>query len=294
MANTVITERPSWLKKRLAAAGAEFEARKILSEEGVLTVCESALCPNRNECFANKQATFLLLGDICTRDCSFCSVKRGVPRAPDNTEPARIAEAARRLDIRYAVVTSVTRDDLEDGGARQFADVIGSLRSSSRAIKVEILTPDFKGDPEALRRVIEARPDVFGHNIETVGRLYPTVRSGAGYRRSLGLLRRAKDIRASQLTKSSIMVGLGEGENDILAAMRDLREAGCDILTIGQYLRPAQANIPVSRYVTPEEFEKYKESAVRLGFRYVASGPFVRSSYMAEKIYTTINRRQIL
>ena len=281
-----VMNRPPWLKKRLIVNAALAETRKILSDGSIHTVCESSICPNQNECFSKSQATFLLLGDICTRSCAFCSAKKGSAQGRvDEDEPQRISDAIVKMGIRYAVITSVTRDDLEDGGAEQFAKTIRLVRRDSPGIKIEVLTPDFRGNREAVKSIAEAAPDVFGHNIETVRRLYYGVRPGASYRRSLEFLRYVKDVNLAQLTKSSIMVGLGEEERELLAAIKDLRDAGCDVLTLGQYLRPRQDNLPVSKYVTPEEFERYREMALESGFRYVISGPFVRSSYLAEEAY---------
>ncbi len=286
--------RPPWLKKRLIQNSALADTRKILSEERIHTVCESSICPNQNECFANSQATFLLLGDICTRGCAFCSAKRGSAKGViDEDEPRRILDAVRRLGLRYVVITSVTRDDLEDGGADHFAKTICLIKKYSQSIKIEVLIPDFKGDRKAIERVTEAGPDVFGHNIETVERLYKRARAGADYNRSLELLRYVKEIKPLQLTKSSIMAGLGEEAGEVFSAMKDLREAYCDILTIGQYLRPRQDNMPVSKYVTPREFGRYKEMALKLGFKHVLSGPFVRSSYLAEEAYRFVTRKSL-
>lgn len=280
----IITARPPWLKKRLVLNSAYARTRIAVSEGGIHTVCASSLCPNQNECFSRAQATFLLLGDVCTRACAFCSVKKGRPfSCEDETE--KVFDAIAKLGIRYAVLTSVTRDDLEDGGARQFADVVRLVKSDPRNIRVEVLTPDFKGDKQAIKTVADSAPDVFGHNIETVESLYSHVRPGAVYSRSLELLRYVKELNPRQLAKSSIMVGLGEKDEDLFAAIRDLREAGCDILTIGQYLRPGPENIAVTKYVLPEDFDRYRVMALSLGFKYVASGPFVRSSYMAEDAY---------
>ena len=280
-----LIDRPPWLTKRIVVNGALNDTRKILSDEHINTVCASSICPNQNECFSKGQATFLLLGDACTRACGFCSAKRARAEEPDEDEPQRILDAIIKLGIRYAVITSVTRDDLEDGGAEQFVNTIRLIRRHSSRIKIEILTPDFIGNKEAIKKITGAVPDVFGHNIETVERLYESVRSGADYGRSLELLRYVKDVSPSQLTKSSIMVGLGEKEEEVLAVMKDLRKAGCDILTVGQYMRPRQDNLPVLKYVTPEEFDAYKKQALNLGFKSVVSGPFVRSSYLAEEIY---------
>ena len=290
MTNTIVA-RPPWLKKRLVMNNALTDTKRVLSECGVHTVCESGICPNQNECFSNGHATFLLLGDLCTRSCAFCSVKQGLPPAIDRDEPRRIADAVKALALSYVVLTSVTRDDLEDGGAGHFADAIRSIRQCSADVRIEVLTPDFMGDRRAIEIATDAEPEVFGHNIETVESLYAAARAGADYHRSLELLRYVKRIDASQLTKSSIMVGLGEREEEILVTLEDLREAGCDIVTIGQYLRPRRDNLPIARYVTPEEFGRYKISALRLGFKYVSSGPFVRSSYLAEEAYYSIKGR---
>ncbi|MDD5428586.1 MAG: lipoyl synthase [Candidatus Omnitrophica bacterium] len=286
-----LIERPSWLKKRLIYNGALADTRKILSEGGINTVCASSVCPNQNECFANSQATFLLLGEKCTRSCAFCncgnsSAGLNLPYdPPDPSEPERILSAVKKLGLRYVVLTSVTRDDLADGGAGQFAATIRVVKSYSDKIKVEVLTPDFKGDERSVGTVAEAGADVFAHNIETVESLYSRVRPGADYGRSLKLLKYVKKIKPSQLTKASIMVGLGEDEVSVLRTIKDIAGTGCDILTIGQYLSPGPDNAPVAKYVTPQEFERYKEAALRTGLKHVAAGPFVRSSYLAETAY---------
>ena len=288
MTANAIIERPPWLKKRLVMNNAPAGTSKILSEEAIHTVCSSAFCPNQNECLSHGQATFLLLGDVCTRACAFCAVKKGMPQAAGRGESFAVTETVKKLGLRYAVLTSVTRDDLEDGGASQFVNVIRAIRQYSKEVKVEVLTPDFKGNEKAVKTVIDASPDVFGHNIETVERLYFTVRAGADYHRSLNLLRYVKKLNPSGLTKSSIMAGLGESAEELLSAMKDLRQAGCDILTIGQYLRPRKDNLSVAKYVKPREFGRFKEAALGLGFKYCASGPFVRSSYLAEEAYNSI------
>lgn len=284
MANAQI-EKPAWLKKRLITDEAVSGTRAILAESGLETVCRSSLCPNQNECFSSGQATFLLLGDTCTRACGFCSVKKGLPSAKYDGESERIANTIRKMGLKYVVLTSVTRDDLDDGGAGEFVKAVGCIKRILPEIKVEVLTPDFKGRHESIRAVAESVPDVFGHNIETVKRLYSIARRGSKYRRSLKLLKYVKKVNRLQLTKSSIMVGLGESSRDVSATIKDLRGVGCDILTIGQYLRPLQDNLPVRRYVTPEEFDRYKEMALLAGFKFVLAGPFVRSSYRAEEAY---------
>jgi len=279
---------PDWLKKRLNLNGNVSEVKAVLARAGVNTVCEAALCPNLNECFSRMYATFLILGDACTRRCSFCSVKSALPGRIDTEEPEKIRRAAEDLKLRYVVITSVTRDDLRDGGASQFARVTAVLKDMGPDMRVEVLVPDFKGIKKDIKKVVATRPDIFGHNIETAKRLYGKVRSGASYEKSLGVLRLAKQLSPEMITKSGIMVGLGESDTEVLDTMKDLREAGCDMLTIGQYLRPSPENIPVARLVKPEEFAGYKDAGARLGFKHVAAGPFVRSSYHAEEAYRTI------
>jgi len=257
--------------------------RELLRELGLHTVCQSAHCPNACECFARGTATFLILGSVCSRSCGFCAVTRGVPALPDPDEPRRVAEAAARLGLSHVVVTSVTRDDLPDGGSGHFAATIAAIRAVCAAA-VEVLTPDFQGSEACIRRVLEARPDVFNHNVETVPRLYPRVRPQAIYARSLGVLRLAAEAGEGVVTKSGLMVGLGESHDEALAVMRDLRGSGCKALTVGQYLRPSPGHLPVERFVPPEEFDAYRSEAEALGFAAVAAGPFVRSSYYADAL----------
>ncbi len=257
----------------------------MLRKGGLHTVCEEALCPNQGECFSRGTATFLILGDRCTRDCRFCSVAHGPEGPPDPGEPLRVAEAVREMGLRYVVITSVTRDDLEDGGADLFARTIEEIRRGGAGTLVEVLIPDFQGDGRALARVLEARPDVLNHNLETVPRLYPSVRPGALYRRSLELLERAGKWHPAIRTKSGLMLGLGESREEIEGTLRNLRAAGCSLLTLGQYLQPSRKHLPVHRFVPPEEFESWRETALHLGFSEVASGPFVRSSYRAEAFF---------
>ncbi len=276
---------PPWAKKKynlgdLAAVKAE------LRELGLHTVCESARCPNIGECFKKPTATFMILGDVCTRRCRFCAVGKGAPSPVDENEPANIADAVGRLGLRHAVITSVTRDDLKDGGAGQFAAVIRTLRERYPDLMVEVLTPDFKGEETPLRTVIDARPHIFNHNLETVPRLFGKVRPQAVYERSLAVLRMAREMDGSVHTKSGLMAGLGETEDEVLSVMRDLRAAGCSLLTIGQYLRPTKENIEVVEYIRPEVFERYKEAGIAMGFASVASAPIVRSSYNAEEFST--------
>ncbi len=257
--------------------------KSILRKRNLHTVCESARCPNIGECFSKPTATFLILGDVCTRTCRFCSVdKKARPLRVDPEEPMNIAVTARELGLRHVVVTSVTRDDLPDGGAGQFALTIKAIRDNISPILIEVLTPDFRGDEGALSAVFEARPDIFNHNLETVPSLYSLVRPQADYRRSLGVLKASK--KAGLITKSGIMVGLGETPEEVRAVLKDLKEAGCDAVTIGQYLRPTRENLEVREYIEPGVFKEYEEFGKRLGLRHVYSGPFVRSSYNAEKL----------
>lgn len=276
--------KPPWLYKKIPCTDLTrvfANMRAIFEELGLYTVCEGARCPNQMDCFAEGTATFMILGEICTRNCRFCAVKKGKPKPPDPEEPWRVAEAVRRLGLAHAVITSVTRDDLPDGGAFQFAQTVRAIRSLNPRTTVEVLVPDFKGDERALQEVLEAEPDVLNHNVETVPRLYSTVRPQANYERSLHLLARAHKIKPSLITKSGLMVGLGESEEEVLKVLEDLRAAGCSIVTIGQYLRPSLHHLPVARYIPPDEFERFKQIAFEMGFQFVASAPFVRSSYRA-------------
>ena len=274
---------PSWAKKTLGPLGALHEMKSILRKRNLHTVCESARCPNIGECFSKPTATFLILGDVCTRKCRFCSVdKKAHPLAVDTDEPMNIAITAKELGLKHVVVTSVTRDDLPDGGAGQFALTIKAIRDNISRILIEVLTPDFRGDEGALAVVLEARPDIFNHNLETVPSLYSLVRPQADYVRSLEVLKRSK--AAGIITKSGIMVGLGETPSEVREVLKDLKAAGCDAVTIGQYLRPTRENLEVREYVEPEVFKEYEEFGRNLGLRHVYSGPFVRSSYNAEKL----------
>ena len=251
-----------------------------LSGLGIHTVCHQARCPNIAECFQNRTATFIILGDTCTRGCAFCAVSKGTPMPPDPNEPRAVAEAASRLGLRHVVVTSVTRDDLPDGGAAYFAATINRLRFALPDARVEVLVPDFLGKEESIRTVIEAEPDIFAHNIETVPAIYRT-RPGSDYYRSLAVLATVKRINPSIKTKSAILLGMGETDEEVKRTLHDLRTAGCDLLAIGQYLRPGAANLPVARYVAPEHFEHWRETAIGMGYLHVESGPYVRSSYHA-------------
>ena len=273
-----ITRKPQWLKKQFDPV-AEGKMTALLRSLSLHTVCEDANCPNRSECFKSKTATFLILGDVCTRGCRYCAVAKGAPFPLDPDEPQHVAEAAETLGLRHIVVTSVTRDDLPDGGAEHFARTITALRERLPQSTIEVLIPDFQGDQAALQCVIDAKPDIINHNVETVPALYPVVRPQANYRRSLELLQRVK--QAGLYSKTGFMVGLGETREDVLSLMDDLAEIGCDMLTIGQYLQPSKNHLPVAAFITPEQFDEYKELALAKGIRYVASGPFVRSSYRA-------------
>lgn len=274
---------PPWAKKPLGQRSSLHEMKSILRKRNLHTVCESARCPNIGECFTKPTATFMILGDVCTRTCGFCSIDKGkAPLLVDPHEPANIALTAKELGLKHVVITSVTRDDLPRGGAGQFALTIKAIKDNISGILVEVLTPDFEGDEEALRVVLEARPDIFNHNLETVPSLYPQVRPQADYRRSLDVLRRAK--ACGVMTKSGIMVGLGETKEEVKEVLRDLLASGCIAVTIGQYLRPTRQNLEVREYVDPEVFKEYEEYGKSIGLKYVYSGPFVRSSYNAEKL----------
>jgi lipoic acid synthetase len=275
---------PEWARKGSPLLSSARPLRVLLREQSLVTVCEEARCPNLGECFTRGTATFMLLGDRCTRRCGYCAVRTARPLGVDPSEPDRVAEAAARLSLRYVVLTSVARDDLSDGGAAQFAATVAAVRRRLPAAGVEVLTPDFAGHPEALARVLEARPDVFNHNIETVPRLFPRVRPQGDYQRSLELLRAAKQLRPGQPTKSGLMLGLGESDAEVLGVLAELRGAGVDIVTLGQYLRPTRAHVPVHRYLTPESFEGWAARARGLGFPTVYSGVFVRSSFNAAEV----------
>jgi len=273
-----ITRKPEWLKKQFDPI-AESRMTALLRSLSLHTVCEDANCPNRSECFKSRTATFLILGDVCTRGCRYCAVAKGAPQVLDPDEPQRVAEAAEKLELRHVVITSVTRDDLPDGGADHFAQTILALRKRLPLSTIEVLIPDFQGSEASLNLVINAKPDIINHNVETVPSLYPVVRPQADYARSLELLRRVK--QAGLYSKTGFMVGLGETRQDVLALMDDLVAAGCDMLTIGQYLQPSKNHLPVVEFITPAQFDEYKEIALEKGIRFVASGPFVRSSYHA-------------
>ncbi len=284
--------KPDWLKVRYHSASSVAAVRDVLRSEGLRTVCDSSQCPNLGECWGRGSATMLILGDACTRHCRFCSVPHDRPPAPvDGSEPERVARAVKELRLDHVVLTSVTRDDLDDGGASVFAEAVRAIRSKSPRTRVELLIPDLGGNWDALRLVVTAGPDVIGHNIEVVQSLQKAIRDPkADYQRSLDLLRMIKSYDSRMITKSSIMLGLGEERLEVIACMSDLRDAKVDLLTLGQYLRPKNGELPVSRYVPPEEFAELKAAAEALGFAHVESGPFVRSSYRAEAAFNSIVR----
>jgi len=277
--------KPRWLRRSLPS-GPEYEKiRQLLKGSKLTTVCQEAKCPNQFECYAKGTATFMILGDRCTRNCRFCAVQHRPPDRPDPAEPARVAEAVILLDLRYAVITSVTRDDLDDGGALMFAETIRAIKRRKPETLVEVLIPDLQGNWQALKVILKAEPHVINHNIETVPRLYPQVRPQAQYQRSLELFRQVKKNSPQKVCKSGIMLGLGETPGELRQVWADLHRSGCDILTMGQYLQPSVENLPVQRFVPPEEFEELQVEALSCGFAGVTSGPFVRSSYQAEKLY---------
>src|SRR5205085_4099676 len=274
---------PSWLKRKLPRGNGNFFTHDLLRELRLETVCENARCPNRPECYSRRTATFMILGNVCTRPCGFCAVARGKPEVLEDDEPERVAEAALRLGLKHVVITSVTRDDLADGGADHFRRCILAVRARTGAT-VEVLTPDFDGDPAAIDVVLSASPEVFNHNLETVARLQRHVRRKSQYAVSLKVLEHARRSRPDLLTKSGLMLGLGEATEEVFETLADLRSVGCDLLTLGQYLQPSSRHLPVERFVPPAEFDELGRLARTLGFRDVASGPFVRSSYHADEM----------
>lgn len=280
------TKKPEWLRMKIQGGHISNEVNSILEELSLNTVCKEANCPNRMECFNRRTATFMILGSVCTRNCTFCNVTKGEPQTIDIEEPKKVAIAVDKLKLKHAVITSVTRDDLNDGGSNQFVEVVKEIRALNKGITVEILIPDFGGEPSSLAKVIAVKPDIINHNVETVPELYPTVRPKAIYQRSLELLRRVKEADQSIFTKSGIMLGLGETEEGVINVMKDLRSVGCDILTIGQYLAPSSKHHPVVEYVHPDIYAKYKNIGMELGFKNVASSPLVRSSYHADEVLT--------
>jgi lipoic acid synthetase len=278
-------KKPAWLKVKFPSHQNYFQVSHLIKEHKIHTICQSAKCPNIAECWTHRTATFLILGDICTRQCAFCAVKKGTPAPPALDEAARVAHTAAAMDLRYVIVTSVTRDDLADGGGFLFVDTIRAIRQKIPQAKIEVLTPDFQGNQEALMSVVAAQPDIFNHNVEVPESLYPAInRPQTNYRRTLTVLERAKEFGA--ITKSGMMIGLGESTEDILRAFSDLRRAGCSLLTIGQYLQPTRKNAPVQKYYSPLEFEQLKKIALDFGFEQVEAGPLVRSSYRAHRMYS--------
>lgn len=281
---------PPWLRINKKEAGTLFYVTEhVISQFGLQTVCKSAKCPNLTICWGRGVATFMICGSVCTRECKFCAVTKGRPASLDPQEPEKVAMAVNKLTLKHVVITSVTRDDLPDGGANHFKETVLAIRKYNPGVTIEVLTPDFQVQPKAVETVLEARPEVFNHNLETVRRLTPFLRSKASYERSLLVLKMAKELASYNIvTKSGLMVGLGETLEEIIDAMADLRRVGCDIITIGQYLPPVATSYPLERYVHPEEFEKMAQIATQMGFKYVASGPFVRSSYMADMAIASI------
>lgn len=284
-----VKRKPDWLRVKLRGGRNLSYVKTVLDKLTLNTVCEAANCPNRAECFSQKTATFMIMGKECTRNCRFCNVTHGKPQPLDPLEPENVATAAVELGLRHVVVTSVTRDDLPYGGADHFARVVGAIKEKNPRMIVEVLIPDLKGDEYSLELVVKARPEIINHNMETVPRLYPQVRPGAIYQRSIDLIKAAKKIDAHIITKSGIMVGLGETEEEVIKVLQDLREVSCDFVTIGQYLPPSQAHYPLQEYVHPDQFERYREIALTLGFSHVASAPLVRSSYHAAEALESIS-----
>jgi lipoic acid synthetase len=283
-----VQRKPAWIRVKAPTHPVYHETRRLMRENRLVTVCEEAACPNIGECWSQRHATMMIMGDVCTRACAFCNVATGQPHALDHDEPARVADAVARLGLRHVVITSVDRDDLPDGGARHFARVIAAIRDAAPETTVEVLTPDFLRKPGAVEVVAEARPDVFNHNLETVPRLYPTIRPGARYFQSLRLLDRVKAIDPTIFTKSGMMVGLGEQRGEILQVMDDLRVADVDFLTLGQYLQPTPKHAAVDRFVTPEEFAEYAALARAKGFLLVSASPLTRSSYHADADFAAL------
>lgn len=278
-------KKPDWLKVRIQGGQISEEVKGILKSLSLNTVCKEANCPNQMECFNRHTATFMILGNVCTRNCTFCNVTKGMPQAVDISEPLNVAKAVSALKLKHAVITSVTRDDLVDGGANHFVEVVKAIRNQSPNTTIELLIPDFQGEMTALSAVVESHPDIINHNIETVPSLYPKVRPAAAYKRSLELLHKVKSMNGKILTKSGIMLGLGETEDQVLEVMKDLRQVGCDILTLGQYLAPSKEHHPVIEYVHPDLFKKYRDTGMNMGFMNIASSPLVRSSYHAEEVF---------
>jgi lipoic acid synthetase len=287
-----VLRKPSWIRAKAPGAGPEAgvyaETKKIIKDNNLVTVCEEAACPNIGECWSQRHATMMIMGEICTRACAFCNVSTGMPLPLDTDEPARVADAVAKLGLRHIVITSVDRDDLDDGGAQHFADTIYAIRANSPETSIEILTPDFLRKEGALEIVVEARPDVFNHNLETTPRLYLNIRPGARYFHSMRLLQRVKEIDPTIFTKSGIMVGLGESREEVMQVMDDMRSADIDFITIGQYLQPTRKHAPIDRFVTPEEFESYATMARAKGFLMVSATPLTRSSHHADEDFAKL------
>ena len=285
---TEVLRKPAWIRVKAPTSKGYAETRKIVKDKGLVTVCEEAACPNIGECWEKSHATFMILGEVCTRACAFCNVATGMPQEVDSEEPRKIAEAVREMKLQHVVITSVDRDDLDDGGAQHFVHVINAIRNESPKTTIEILTPDFLRKDGAAETVIDARPDVFNHNLETVPRLYLKIRPGARYYHSMRLLERVKERDPSQFTKSGLMVGLGETKQEVMQVMDDMRSAGIDFLTIGQYLQPTRKHAAVDRFVTPEEFKAYETIAKAKGFLLVSASPLTRSSYHADSDFAKL------
>jgi lipoic acid synthetase len=289
-----VARKPEWIRVKAPGSSQWAATRAIVREHGLVTVCEEAGCPNIGECWEKKHATFMIMGDICTRACAFCNVKTGLPRGLDPLEPTRVAGAIQKLGLAHAVITSVDRDDLDDGGAAHFASVVAAIRRGSPNTTIEILTPDFLRKQGALERAVAAKPDVFNHNLETVPSKYLEVRPGARYFHSIRLLQRVKELDPEIFTKSGMMLGLGEDRNEVLQVMDDLRTAGVDFLTIGQYLQPTKKHHPVARFVPPEEFASYAEFALAKGFLLVSASPLTRSSHHAGEDFARLKARRLI
>ncbi len=278
---------PEWLKVKMPSGSKYENLKKLMGDQMLLTVCEEARCPNIGDCWERETATYMILGDTCTRACTYCAVKTGSPTGLDLEEPIRLAKTVQTLGLKYAVITSVNRDDLPDGGAFIFGQCIRQIKKLSPSCKVEVLTPDFEGNWDSLKTVLDSGPDTFNHNIETVRRIFPKVRAKGNYELSIELLHKAKEIQANLITKSGIMVGLGETKEEIIRTMKDLRAVDCNLLTIGQYLRPSTKHTPILKWYTPKEFKELEEIGLSLGFSHVASGPLVRSSYHADEQHSS-------
>jgi len=284
-----IINKPSWLKVRYSGNNNIKFVQDLIKSLSLHTVCQEANCPNIGECFSKRTATFMILGKYCTRNCTFCNVTKATPLKVDEMEPDNVAEAVKILNLEYVVITSVTRDDLEDGGASHFANVINKIRYNCPDVNIEVLIPDFKGNLDSLSKVVKANPNVINHNIETIPRLYKMVRPMASYKRSLEILKYVKIMDDNIITKSGIMLGLGEEKEEVIDALNDLNNVGCDLITIGQYLAPSEKHFPVKEYIKPEVFKDYEKLALEIGFKGVASGPFVRSSYNAKQMLKSVS-----